>query len=129
MALEDLEPLLDVAGVSFEALQVSPLSETEREILHRRGIVTRGEGLKDFGDTAVLLGEIDLLITVDTAAAHLAGAMGLPVWLLLAKACDSRWGDARRFTPWYPSMRLYRQARLGDWSRPLAEMGADLARL
>jgi hypothetical protein len=129
MALADLEPILDVAGPRFESLQVSALNPAEREILARRGIATPGQGLRDFGDTWALLGEIDLLITVDTAAAHLAGAMGVPVWLLLAQACDSRWGDARRFTPWYASMRLYRQTRLGDWSRPLAEMSADLTRV
>jgi len=129
MALAELEPILEVAGPRFESLQVGALDPAEREILARRGITTPGQGLRDFGDTWALLGEIDLLITVDTAAAHLAGAMGVPVWLLLAQACDSRWGDARRFTPWYASMRLYRQTRLGDWSRPLAEMSADLTRL
>jgi hypothetical protein len=128
MTLADLEPILDVTGLRFESLQVSALDEAERAILDRRGIATPGCALTDFGDTAALLREIDLLITVDTAAAHLAGAMGLPVWVLLAKACDFRWGDQRRFTPWYPSMRLYRQDRLGDWSRPLAEMSSDLAR-
>ncbi len=129
MALRDLEPILDLTSPRFESLQVSALDESERDILGRRGIADLGAALADFGDTAALLGEIDLLITVDTAAAHLSGALGVPVWVLLAKACDSRWGADRRFTPWYPSMRLYRQERLGDWSRPLAELGADLARI
>jgi hypothetical protein len=129
MALPDLEPILEVAGLEFQSLQVSALGDAERRILSRRGIAKLGGSLADFGDTAARLSEIDLLITVDTAAAHLAGAMGVPVWVLLAQACDSRWGADHRFTPWYPSMRLYRQDRLGDWSRPLAEMAADLARL
>jgi hypothetical protein len=129
MSLAELEPILDAPGVRFEAMQATALDAAELEILQRRGIATPGQTLRDFGDTWALLGEIDLLITVDTGAAHLAGAMGVPVWVLLAQACEARWGDERRFTPWYPSMRLYRQDRLGDWSRPLAEMGADLARL
>jgi hypothetical protein len=129
MSLADLEPILDVAGLRFESLQVTTLDVAERETLDRRGIAMRGAALRDFGDTWALLGQLDLLITVDTAAAHLAGALGVPVWVLLAQACDYRWGDDRRFTPWYHSMRLYRQERLGDWSRPLAEMAADLARL
>jgi len=129
MSLAELEPILDARALRFEALQATALDEAERDILRSREISTPGQALGHFGDTWALLGEIDLLITVDTAAAHLAGAMGVPVWLLLSQACDSRWGDERRFTPWYPSMRLYRQARLGDWSRPLAELSADLAGL
>jgi hypothetical protein len=127
MDLADLAPILAREGLGFESLQVGPMSESEGDILDRHGVVRRGETLNDFGDTAALFAEIDLLITIDTAAAHLAGALGLPVWVLLSKACDFRWGDQRRFTPWYRSMRLYRQDKLGDWSGPLAAMSADLA--
>ncbi len=72
--------------------------------------------LEDFGDTAALLGCMDLLITVDTAVAHLAGAMGKPVWLLLPFVADFRWLRARADTPWYPSMRLFRQSEQGSWT-------------
>ncbi|MEZ2351138.1 hypothetical protein [Caballeronia sp. RCC_10] len=63
----------------------------------------------------------------NTGAAHLAGALNRPVWVLLSQACDHRWYDCRRYTPWYASMRLYRQERLGDWPVPLADMSAELA--
>lgn len=69
----------------------------------------------DFLETARLMQDLDLLISVDTAAAHLAGAMGLPVWMLLPWAAEGRWGTARSDTPWYPSMRLLRQPSHNDW--------------
>ena len=69
----------------------------------------------DLLDLGEQLQRLDLLITVDTAAAHLAGAMGLPAWLLLPWAAASRWGRDSFTTPWYPSLRLWRQPRHGDW--------------
>jgi len=127
--LADLDPIFSHDNVRFESLQVGGLSEHERDHLERRAIIARGDGLRDFGDTAAIFGEIDLLISMCTGPAHLAGAMGLPVWIPMAKACDSRWGAHHREPPWYPTVRLYRQERLGDWTRPLEEMAADLARL
>jgi len=84
--------------------------------------------IKDFGDTAALLSRLDLLISVDTSVAHLAAAMGRPVWLLLPFNPDWRWLLDREDSPWYDSMRLFRQTRLGDWSAPLAAVRAELAR-
>ena len=69
-----------------------------------------------------------LVITIDTAVAHLAGALGKPTWLLLSAAPDWRWMLGRDDSPWYPSMRLFRQAKLGDWSEPLAQLSEELAR-
>jgi len=87
-------------------------------------------GAADFADTAALLAELDLVITVDTAVAHLAGAMGRPCWVLLpARGTDWRWMTGRRDSPWYPSVRLYRQGQAGDWTPTLAEIAADLAAL
>jgi ADP-heptose:LPS heptosyltransferase len=83
--------------------------------------------LSTFGDTARVLEKLDLLITIDTGSGHLAGALNRPVWVLLSQTCDARWLDCRRFTPWYPSMRFYRQTELGDWTGPLADMQADLS--
>jgi hypothetical protein len=77
-------------------------------------------------ETAAVIGAVDLVITVDTMVAHLAGAMGRPTWLLLKADADWRWMASGRHSPWYPSMRLYRQTQAGDWRRPLAELGADL---
>jgi len=79
-------------------------------------------------DTAALIAGLDLVITVDTMVAHLAGALGRPTWLLLKAAADWRWMEARRDSPWYPSLRLYRQQRAGHWSAPLALIAADLDR-
>lgn len=84
--------------------------------------------LGDFAQTAAIVRALDLVVTVDTAMAHLCGALGHPVWTLLSTPCDWRWGVGRDDTPWYPSMRLYRQANRGDWRAPLAAVRHDLAR-
>jgi hypothetical protein len=72
---------------------------------------------------------LDLIITVDTMAAHLAGGLGLPVWTLLRSGCDWRWGDTGSSTPWYPTMRLFRQTIADVWTSPIAEIAARLQRL
>ncbi|HEU5458200.1 MAG TPA: glycosyltransferase family 9 protein, partial [Terracidiphilus sp.] len=73
-----------------------------------------------FADTGALLEQLDLLVTVDTATAHLAGALGRPVWVLLDAAPDWRWMRRRTDSPWYPTARIFRQAQLGEWE-PLIE--------
>ncbi len=82
--------------------------------------------LSDFMATARVMAGLDLIVTVDTSVAHLAAAMGRPVWLLLSRACDWRWMTQRADTPWYPTMRLFRQPELGDWSAVMAEVRAAL---
>ncbi|MBC7635019.1 MAG: glycosyltransferase, partial [Acetobacteraceae bacterium] len=84
------------------------------------------EAMRDFGDTAALLDMVDLLITVDTSVAHLAGALGRPVWLLLPADPDWRWMLDRDDTPWYPNMRLFRQPKRGDWTGALASVSQAL---
>jgi tetratricopeptide (TPR) repeat protein len=85
--------------------------------------------LTDFADTAALISTCDLVISVDTSVAHLAGALGRPLWLLLAKPCDWRWMSNRDDTPWYPSARLFRQAAPGDWAEVLDRVAQALADL
>jgi len=80
-----------------------------------------------FVDSAAVMSVLDLVITSDTALAHLAGALGRPVWLLLAHVPDWRWGVAGETTPWYPTARLFRQGRPGDWNGVAAAVGAALA--
>lgn len=83
--------------------------------------------IHDYGDMALLLASLDLLITVDTAVAHLAGALGKPVWLLLADVPDWRWGLEGETTRWYPSLRrLFRQLRRGAWAGVMARVGEAL---
>jgi Flp pilus assembly protein TadD len=113
-----LLPLSQVKRVVFYNLQIgssSPLPEGLNPVDHRSEI-------KDFADTAALVDQLDLLITVDTAAAHLAGAMGKKVWTLLPYAPDWRWQLGRPDSPWYPTIRLFRQENPGDWKSVISEI-------
>ena len=83
--------------------------------------------LHDFGDLAWTMLQLDLVISVDTSAAHVAGALGQPVWTLLSAVPDWRWGLTGETTPWYPTMRLFRQPRPGDWAAVVAQVGQALA--
>ncbi len=85
------------------------------------------EALTDFADTAAVIGELDLVIAVDTAVAHLAGAMGKPLWLLVSHIQDWRWLRDRTDSPWYPSARLFRQPQIGDWDGVIAAVAQELA--
>jgi ADP-heptose:LPS heptosyltransferase len=82
--------------------------------------------LNDFGDTASLIVNLDLVISIDSAAAHLAGAMGKAVWVMLTFDADWRWMAGRPDSPWYPTMRLFRQEKMGDWARPIGQVAAAL---
>jgi ADP-heptose:LPS heptosyltransferase len=75
---------------------------------------------------AELIGDLDLVITTDTLAAHLAGAQGTPAWVMLQHAADWRWMHARDESPWYPSLRLFRQPKAGDWAAVMAAMAQAL---
>ncbi|CAB3799953.1 tetratricopeptide repeat protein [Pararobbsia alpina] len=88
-----------------------------------------GDELGDFGDTAALIANLDLVISVDTSIAHLAAAMGKPVWLLLAFDPDWRWQMERQDSPWYPTMRLFRQSEAGDWDEVIGRVAHALAEL
>ncbi|MCA8929717.1 MAG: tetratricopeptide repeat protein [Alphaproteobacteria bacterium] len=108
------------------SLQKEP-RDFERERLERRSDIQRyADDMGDFADTAALIACLDLVVTVDTSVAHLAGALGKPVWILLPFAPDYRWLLKRSDSPWYPTARLYRQPAPGDWDRVIAAVGADV---
>ena len=121
---EMLRSLLRTPGASFYSLQVD---SSGAGTLADAGLVDLTAQVADFSDTAALVTVLDLIITVDTAVAHLAGAMGRPVWLLLPFVPDWRWGLGREETPWYPTMRLFRQTKGGDWESLLKRVSAELS--
>ena len=121
--LVDLEPLIMMDAHQFYALQPD-VEEAERSILSRYGVVDLSSQIADFADSAALTAAMDLVISVDTAQAHLAGALGTPVWTLLAKGADWRWFIDREDSPWYPTLRVFRQETRGDW-RSLLEYVAE----
>jgi Tfp pilus assembly protein PilF len=123
----ELAPLLDMPGIEWFSLQVGrSVAELEASPYHDR-VKDLSPCLTDFSATASVIAELDLLITVDTAPAHLAGALGKPVWTLLpAVGTDWRWKTEGNTTFWYPSMRLFRQKNAGEWDSVIAEMAECL---
>lgn len=123
LAPSHLAPLAGVPNVRLFSLQ---LGATAADLAQVPGIVDLAPQLADFAETAAAIEALDLVIAVDTAVAHLAGALGKEVWILLPFAPDWRWLLARDTSPWYPSAKLYRQPRLGDWAGVMARISADL---
>ena len=125
IALARLAPLREI-DAAFVSLQ-QEVRDSDRPALESGPpIVHFGTQLADFRDTAALAALVDLVVTVDTAAAHLAGAMGRPVWLLLPFAPDWRWLLERDTSPWYPTMRIFRQPRIGDWDAVIRRVASEL---
>jgi len=125
IALTRLLPLLS-APCSFVSLQKSATT-AEMSILARLdNVVHFGEELSDFDDTAAVIASLDLVVTVDTAVAHLAAAMGKPVWILLAHAPEWRWLLHRSDSPWYPTVRLFRQQQLDGWAPVVEQIRVEL---
>jgi len=119
-----LAPLLAVPDVRWFSLQQEP-----PDLSLLPGVVDLSAELTDFSETAAAITALDLVIAVDTAVAHLAGALGKPVWLVLPHAPDWRWLMGRSDSPWYASARLFRQAERGIWSGPINTMKAALSKL
>jgi hypothetical protein len=109
------ERVFALPHVSFFALQKTGSRPSDLAVLESAGVDNLDPDLNDFADTAAAIEQMDLVISVDTAVAHLAGAMGKKTWCLLPFSPDWRWGLEGGDTPWYPSMVLYRQARAGHW--------------
>jgi Flp pilus assembly protein TadD len=128
MTLSTLAPLAGIQGARYFSLQMGGAGEQDAGGASFRFDDPVG-GIRDFADTAALIANMDLVISVDTAVAHLAGAMGKPAWTLLQYAPDWRWYPDAPTSNWYPGMRLYRQRVPGDWEGVCADVARDLDRL
>lgn len=127
-SLSTLSPLWEVPGVTFYSLQKGAGEEEIEDDVETRPVIALGHLLEDFADTAALVINLDLVITVDTSVAHLAGALGKPCWVLLPDyKPDWRWFAMRTDSPWYPKeMRLFRQAEPGDWTSTIRSVQQSL---
>ena len=127
--LELLGRLIRTLGLRCVALE-RDVPESDAALLQELGdVVVPGARLTDFSDTAAIVAMLDLVISVDTSVAHLAGALGKPLWLPLQFGADFRWLVERSDSPWYPSARLFRQTASGDWSSVIAELERELTAL
>jgi tetratricopeptide (TPR) repeat protein len=126
-SLADFARLREIAGVAWYSLQKG--RDQDLPGAGAPAFEPLGPELGDFAETAAAVSELDLVVAVDTSIVHLAGAMGKPVWTLLPFVPDWRWLAAGASTPWYPTMRLFRQPRAGDWSSVFAEVARALREL
>jgi tetratricopeptide (TPR) repeat protein/ADP-heptose:LPS heptosyltransferase len=126
-ALEHFNGLARRDDVQLYSLQKGASQERIDAFARRFGLIDLGNRFQDFADTAAAIRNLDLVITCDSAPAHLAGALGIPVWTALATMSDWRWLLQRDDSPWYPTMRLFRQRRLGDWSEVFDRIESAIA--
>jgi len=134
-----LAPLAGIPGVRLFSLQTGSDAKQLQQPPHGLEITDLGADIRDFADTAAIMEQLDLIISIDTASAHLAGALGRPAWILLPFAADWRWLIDREDSPWYPTVRLFRQPRWNSWEpvwnrvadelRALVERRADAGAL
>jgi tetratricopeptide (TPR) repeat protein len=122
-------PLAEIAGARFFSLQKGDGREQLPAIADRLSAIDLSDSLETFLDTAAAMKNLDLVITSDTAVAHLAGALGVPVWVALSRVPDWRWLCDRCDNPWYPTMRLFRQSRHGDWADVFQRIHSALAEI
>ena len=120
------QPLLQVPGISFVSVQKGAPAQQWRESQAVVEMLDLDPQLTDFAETAAVLANVDLLISTDTAVVHLAGALGIPVWTVLHTASEWRWMQHRLDSPWYPSMRLFRQTTPGDWREVIGRIEETL---
>lgn len=124
--LTALRPILDVPDVRFFALQLGAGRRDLPTVAGHPRLVDLGPEIQDFADTAAIMANLDLVVSSCTAPAHLAGALGVPLWVVLPFAADWRWMLERADSPWYPSARLFRQPAPGDWATPVAAIARAL---
>jgi hypothetical protein len=125
LLLASLLPAVEDRECNFYSLQ-RDLRDGDGDLLAQHNIQHVGESLTDFADTAAVIEQLDLVISVDTSVAHLAGALGKRVWILLPVCADWRWLTSREDSPWYPTARLFRQSKPGDWSAVIARLHTEL---
>lgn len=123
--LKAFEPILKVSNCEFWGIQKGDALAELAEYSHRLNHIE----LQDFDHTAALVNELDLIISVDTSVAHLAGAMGKPVWVLLPLDADARWGSNTTQNDWYSTMRLFRQPEQNNWATPISQVSLALKQL
>jgi ADP-heptose:LPS heptosyltransferase len=127
--LSQLCALTEILGTTFYSLQKGPAAKDLLNMPIDMNLVDLSGYLNDFADTAAAIANLDLVITVDTAVAHLAGALGRPVWILLTRNPDWRWLLAREDSPWYPTARLFRQDKASDWHSVIDRVHTELQQL
>jgi ADP-heptose:LPS heptosyltransferase len=125
IALDRLAKIFSVGGVDFISIQ-KDVNEAQAALLREHGVRQLGHEFDDFSDTAAAIALLDLVIAVDTSVAHLAGAMGKAVALLIPFSPDWRWLLGRSDSPWYPTMRIFRQSAVGDWTAPVERLREEL---
>ena len=113
-------------AVWFSLQKAAETVKPEQRELPASCVIPLGDELRDFADTAAALSALDLLITVDTSVAHLAGALGIPTWTLLCHTPDWRWQLTGSDCPWYPTMRLFRQPAWGNWESVIVQVASAL---
>lgn len=126
LTLGQLAPLAGISGVRFLSLQMGAPAEQLRDPPPGLEILDLMDGVGDFADTAALVAHLDLVIGVDTSVIHLAGGLGKPVWVLSRFDGCWRWLTGRDDSPWYPTLRLYRQDRPQDWASAISRLARDL---
>jgi tetratricopeptide (TPR) repeat protein len=128
-SLETFRPLFELEGIAPFSLQTGEAADQIESLRRQHKPIDLGSQLQDFAETAAVIADLDLVITVDTATAHLAGALGKPVWTLLCHTPDWRWLINRDDSPWYPSMQLFRQPKWGDWDSVIEKVASALKTL
>lgn len=126
LPLAAFAPLAAIPGVTLVSIQKGPPAAQAEAPPAGMTLVNLSPEIADFADTAAILSRLDLLLTVDTSVAHLAGALGRPVWVLVTHSPDWRWLLGRDDSPWYPSLRLFRQDRPGLWAPVLEQVAHHL---
>ncbi|MGR3320296.1 MAG: tetratricopeptide repeat protein [Candidatus Anammoxibacter sp.] len=127
--LSDFAPLTSISGLELFSLQKGTAMDQLLDMPDGMSVVNLGEQLRDFSDTAAVIANLDLVISVDTSVVHLAGALGKPVWALLAFVPDWRWMLDSEDTPWYPDMRLFRQNEIADWKGVMSRVTDELDKI